>query len=151
MKTATRVRSAQCCASQKKSRHAGRTQHEETAWDLNRPDLQCSAGEISIDTSKPTDKDHSKAIRMAEYSGDPSHQRAIQEFRFETLEPTVVEHAAPLGRARGSNIGSSSAGTPRNDWWHSRHATQSCTLWSKEQHRPLRCEVWPQTGIEPTS
>ena len=42
--------------------------------------------------SKPTDKDHSKAIRMAQYSGDPSNQRAIQEFRFDTLEPTVVEH-----------------------------------------------------------
>ena len=93
-----------------------------------------AAGQNSRATSKPTDKDHSKALRMAQYSGDPSNQRAIQEFRFETLEPTVVEHAAPVGRARGSNIGSSSAGTPRNDWWHS------------GQHRPLRFEVWPQTG-----
>ena len=47
---------------------------------------------MSRATSKPTDKDHSKAIRMAEYSGDPSNQKAIQEFRFDTLEPTVVEH-----------------------------------------------------------
>ena len=29
---------------------------------------------------------------MAQYSGDPSNQRAIQEFRFDTLEPTVVDH-----------------------------------------------------------
>ena len=47
---------------------------------------------MSRATSKPTDKDHSKAIRMAQYSGDPSNQRAIQEFRFDTLEPTVVDH-----------------------------------------------------------
>ena len=60
------------CASQKKSRHAGRTQHEEAAWDLDRPDLQCSEGQNSRATSKPTGKDHSKTIRMAEYAGDAS-------------------------------------------------------------------------------
>ena len=65
---------------------------------IDRPDLQSSAKEISRAMSDTTKKVQGKIVRIATYLQDPLIQRVQHEFKFESLDTLTVHTHTQVGQ-----------------------------------------------------